>query len=150
MRSYYEIFDEFGKQKTKEERIHFLKAHDSTTFRRVMRAAFHPNIKFFLTKVPAAYKPSTSIVPGMADCTMEQVMNKIYLFEVGNPRSINLTYAKREQLLIQFLEGMEPREAKILLDVLFKSIDVRYLTYTLVREIWPSEFPQPDAEIPKK
>lgn len=142
--AYYEIFDEFASKKTKNERYEVLKKYNSTTLQRILRAAFHPNIKFFLEKIPEKYKPNIALKPGMSDYTLEQAMNKIYLFEVGNPRSLNLSYQKREQLLVQFLEGMEPREADLFLNILFKTMNVRYLTAALVREWWPSLLPKED------
>ena len=139
--NYYEIFDKFSGLKNRDERKAYLKKCENITLLKILKAAFNPNIKFFITHIPEKYKPNTNIVPGMSDYSMEQVINKIYLFELNNPRTPNLTYAKREQLLLQFLDGMEPREAKIFLDVLFKTIDVKFLTASLVREVWPGLLP---------
>ena len=139
-KNYYEIFDEFEKLKNKDDRIRFLRAHDTITLRKIIAAAFNPRIKFHITKVPAKYKPSV-LRAGMNDFTLDHVMNKIYLFEVGNPRTPNITEGKREMLLIQFLEGMEPREADLLLSIIFKTLDVKYLTAALVKEVWPGLIP---------
>lgn len=147
--NYYEIFDNFSSLKTKDERKAYLKKCENITLLKMMSACFNPRIKFFITHVPGKWKPNETIRPGMGDYTMEQVINKIYLFEVGNPRTPNLTYAKREQLLLQFLDGMEPREGKIFLDILFKTMDVKFLTASLVREVWPGLLPV-SLDAPKK
>jgi hypothetical protein len=148
-RYFHEIFADFSKLKTKDERINFLRRHDSITLRRIVKAAFHPGIKFFITHVPAAYKPNPNMRNGMHDRTLEQAMNKIYLFEISNPRTPRLTYKKRESLLIESLETLAPDEAKIFLDLLFKTLDVRYLTASLVREVWPGLIPPHDEIVLK-
>lgn len=140
-RYFFEIFADFENLKTRDERKVFLKSIENQTLLMMLKAAFNPRIKFFLIKVPAKYKPNMSMPLGMADYTMEQVFNKIYLFEPGHPRDPKITYEKREQLLVQFLEGMPEKEAKILLDVMLKSLDVKYLTASLVREVWPGLLP---------
>ena len=140
-RMYHEIFADFTKLKNREARIGFLRSNDSITMRKIMRAAFHPNIKFFLTGVPSTYKPNPAIKDGMCDYTLDQAINKIYLFELGNPRSAQLTYKKRESLLLQFAEGMPPSEAIIFFSILLKTLNVKYLTPNLVRETWPGLIP---------
>jgi hypothetical protein len=141
LRPFYELFDEFEKLKTKEERIRFLRANSTPTLQKMMRAAFNPRIKFYLDRVPKKYKPSDSLRRGMADFRMEQVFVKIHLFELGQPEYAHLSYEHRDKLLCNFLEGMEPREAKILLDILLKALDVKFLTASLVRETWPGLLP---------
>ena len=140
LRNIYEIFDEFGKAETKEDRIAILKKHDSRDLRRVLRAAFHPNIKFFLTKFPY-YKPHITS-PGTGD-PIGHLMNKIYLFERGNPKAPSaLSDHKRMLLLIQYLEGLEDKEAVIVINMMLKNLKVPYLTYRIVRETFPEILPE--------
>lgn len=147
-RYYFELFADFEALKTRDERKAFLKKMESMTFLKMLKGAFNPRIQYFLKKVPEKYKPQP-IALGLEDYTMEQVFNKIYLFEPGHPRDPKITYQKREQLLVQFLEGMHPSEAKILLDILMKSLDVKFLTASLVREVWPGLLPV-TLDAPKK
>ena len=137
----YEIFDEFSKATDKESRKKVLRQNSSDTLKKVLRAAFHPNIKFYIKQVPQNYKPSI-MKPGMADYKMINVINKIYLFELGNPKTpANMSDTKRDKLLIPFLEGMEAREANVLIGMMFKTLDVRFLTYSLVKEVFPDIIP---------
>lgn len=146
MKAYCEIFEEFAAQTTKSDRIAILRKYDTVTLRRILRCIFHPTVKFFITKVPA-YKIDPGIIdPTMSDFRLEHVMSKIYLFDANNLDSNKLSYAKREQLLIQFLEGMHEREGKLLLNILFKVSDVPYLTEALVREVWPGMLPPKSSE----
>lgn len=146
---YYELFDEFETLKTKDERKAWLSRHDTITLRRILRAAFNPRIKFFITHVPAKFKGNRSLGTTMADYSLDQVMGKIHLFELGHPEYAHLTYKKREELLLQFLDGMPEREALLLIDVLFKQLSVKFLTPALVREVWPGLIPLSLDGIPK-
>lgn len=138
-RNLYEIFQEFETKTTKEERIAVLRNNDSTVLRSTLRCAFHPDIKFFLERIPYYTIPPTK--PGMSDYKMHNIISKLYLFQTNNPNYPALTYKKREQILIQFLEGMEHREGVVLMNVLFKDLKVNYLTPKLIKEVWPPLLP---------
>jgi hypothetical protein len=143
MRNLYEVFDEFEKQPTKEDRINVLRRNDSHHLRMMLRAAFHPNIKFFLEKFP--YYDPQSMPVGTGD-PVAHILNKLYIFERGNPRApAGLTDAKRDKLLIQFLEGLEAREATLVLNMMMKNLKVKNLTYKLVKEVFPDILPDGKA-----
>ena len=133
----YEIFEEFEKATTKNDKILVLRNNYNFTLYCTLRAAFHPNIKFVVTGQVPDYTPDNSPA-GLAVNTMNMVVNKMYLFEVGNPKvSPNLTLDRKKQLLIQFLEGLEAKEAVILEQVLNKSLKVKGLTYPFLKETLP-------------
>jgi hypothetical protein len=141
MKTYYsEMFAEFETLKTKEERKAFLKKYGTAHLQQLLTIAFNPRIKTYLNQVPPKYRPSV-LKFGMEDFTIDQVLNKFYLFEPGHPRDSGIPNSKREQLLVQYLEGMPAAEAKVLLDAMLKALDVKYLTAGLVREVWPHLVP---------
>lgn len=140
LKSTYEIFDEFEKETTKEGRINCLRKNNSPVFQKVLAGAFHPHVKFFLDRAPKNYFPKP-MQPGMTDYKMQNLMAKIYLFQLGTKNTPNLPYEKKEKLLVQFLEGMEPREAAVVLGMMYKALDVKYLTYNLVKEAFPNLLP---------
>ena len=136
----YEIFEKMENTRTRAERIALLQKHDSQTLRLVLRAAFHPNIKFFLTERPY-YRPS-ALKPGMADYTMHNAIQKMYIFEIGHPKAPKeLTNQRRLKVLSQLLENMEHKEAEILIAIMLKKLKVSYLTENLVAASFPGLIP---------
>ncbi len=132
----YEILDEFEKQKTTDDKKNFLRKNDSYALRMTLRAAFHPNIKFVFDEIPA-YKQSYAPI-GMGYGTLHHVFDKFYLFEEGNPKAPKeLSLGRRKEILVQLLEQLESREAKILEMVLTKKLKVKGLTTKMIEEVYP-------------
>ena len=66
-------------------------------------------------------------------------MVRCYLFvEGGND---GLTTLRREQLFVQLLEELHPKEAEVLIQVKDKKLKYRGLTYKLVKETFPDLIP---------
>lgn len=132
----YEVFDEFEKATNRQEKISVLRNNYNYVLRCVLRATFHPNIKFVFSDIPK-YKPDDAPI-GLSYQNLHNVIEKIYLFELNNPRvSTNLTLDRKKILLMQILESLEAKEAKIFSEMLMKKLYVKGLTYKLVREALP-------------
>jgi hypothetical protein len=52
-----------------------------------------------------------------------------------------LTEKRRNELLIQILESIEPREAEVVLGIFQKDLHVKGLTYKFVKEAFPNLLP---------
>lgn len=136
IKNVYEILDEVANAKNDEERRAILFYNNNYALRCVLRATFHPNIKFTIKKVPY-YKPSQAPA-GLSDSTLHKEINRIYLFEEGNSRvSSNLTEERKEKILIQILEALEAKEAVVFTNTLLKNLKVKGLTKKLVEEVFP-------------
>jgi hypothetical protein len=106
----------------------------------VLVGTFHPNVEFFIESTPT-WKPSDS-PPGLGYTSIHQEMDRAYLFEKNNPRvDPNLSYKRKEQILIQILEALEAKEAKVFLNMLLKRQNVRGLNYAIVKEAFPDLLP---------
>ena len=137
MKNLYEIFDEFVKAPSRQEKIQVLRNNDNYALQIVLRGTFDPAVQFTIEQVPF-YKPSDS-PPGMGYSSIHQELGRIYLFEKNNPRvSPDLTDKRKEQILIQILENLEAREAEILMNMLKKKQKVPGLTEKLVKEAFPN------------
>lgn len=136
MKNIYEILDEVAVAPDDDARKVILFYNNNYALRCVLRATFHPDIKFVFDKVPL-YKPSDA-PKGLSDTTLHTQINKIYLFEVGNPRiDPNLTFERKEKLLIQILESLEAKEAVVFMNTLLKDLKVPGLTRELVEAVFP-------------
>ena len=65
----------------------------------------------------------------------------MYLFQKGDSSAERLSDEKRKQLLLQLLEGIEPREAEVVMGILRKDLGVKGLDYKFVKEAFPNLLP---------
>lgn len=128
----YEVFQEFTSVKTKQDRINVLRKNESWALKSVLQGAFNTNVKFNV-KVPEYNK--VDVPAGMSYDHMTSALQRAYLFQEGNPRTPpTLTEKRKEELLIQLLESLEPKEAEVFANMLRKDLKVPYLTQALVNE----------------
>jgi hypothetical protein len=128
----FEIFEKTSELKTVDERANFLRSHDSQTMRLIIEGIFNPNIKWLLPAGAPPYK--------FNDLTGQETQlfsfsRKLYLFvEGGNP---NLKPVRREQLFIEMLESIHPRDAEILLAMKEKKSIYKGITKAVVKKAFP-------------
>jgi len=137
MKNLYEIFDEFVKAPSRQEKVQVLRNNDNYALRNVLRGTFDPAVQFTIEQVPF-YKPSDS-PPGMGYSSIHQELSRAYLFERNNPKvSPNLSENRKQQLLVQILEALEAKEAEIFMNMLKKKQKVPGLTEKIVKEAFPN------------
>lgn len=131
-----EIFDEFEKRDSREDKIAVLRFNQTFALRNLLRGTYDPNVKFVFEKVPY-YNPSND-PEGMGYTSIHQEISRAYIFEEGNPRvSPNLPFERKEKILIQILEALDKREAEIFMNMLLKKQKVKGLDAELVKEAFP-------------
>ena len=136
MKNIYEVFDEFEAAKTKKEKINVIGNNLSKTLVDVLKYTFHPDIDWVVKEMPHNYKvPDTK--PGISYCQLGTEMRRLYLFQKGT----NLNEKKLNELLIQLLESLEPREAEVVMGIFKKDQGVKGLTYNFVKEAFPNMLP---------
>lgn len=131
----YEILDEFVAMPTRQDKINVLRFNRSYELDCVLRGAFDPRIKYLVEKVPAWKEVATP--PGMGYSTIHAELDRVYLFEENHPKRPNLSMKRATEILIQMLESLEPREAKIFAGMLEKNLKVPGLDYKIVKEAIP-------------
>ena len=138
----YEVFDEFKKEKTKAKRIQVLRDNDCYALRQVLLGAFSPHIQFTIDTIPEYKK--IDVPPGMSYEHMTGALSRVYLFVKDNDRvPPNLTEKRKQELLIQILESLEPPEAEVYCNMLMKDLKVPYLTPVLIDETFEGLLPKP-------
>ena len=139
IKNIYEIFDELEAAPDAEAAKAILYYNMTPTMRLVLRANFHPEIKFVIDEIPQ-YRENDSPI-GLSETNMHKEIHRIYLFEENNPRvSPNLTLERKKEVLVQILEGLEAKEAKIYADMLMKRLNVKYLNRELIEQVVPGLF----------
>ena len=83
---------------------------------------------------PAPYNPA----PKSADLpTLHAELRRLDLFVEGTPRAMSMKQAKREQIWIEILEGIDYRDAKLLAAMPSGNLPYKGLTRKLVAEAFP-------------
>lgn len=133
---YSEVFEEFNKATTKTDRIAVLQKYDSKAFRTFLVAAFNPAVQFD-SPLPNTYRPAVEPA-GLNFTYLDMEMSKLYRFIKDHPqRDPNLTDAKKTELLRVILESLHKDEARLLVSLIQKKVEVRYLTVNLIKEAFP-------------
>ena len=141
MKNVYEIFDEFEEAKTKQEMLKIIEKNLSKILVEVLELTFHPNYQWHITDVPDNYIEATNNLPGLSPLQLSTQIRKLYLFKKGDETADKLTPEKMNQLLLQILESLEPREAEVVFGILRKDQGVKGLTYKFVKEAFPQMLP---------
>lgn len=135
----HEVFDELEAAPHADAAKAILFYNMTPGMRGVLRANFHPGIKFVFEEIPV-YRVNDAPI-GLGDTSIHKEINRVYIFEQNNPRvDPNLTQERKSQILVQILEGLEAKEAKIFADMLMKRIQVKHLSKELIEEVFPDMF----------
>lgn len=139
LKNIYEIFKEVENSATRQDAVLVLRYNQTFALKSVLKGMFDPRVKFSITKLPE-YKPSDSPI-GMAYSSIHQEIHRAYMFEENNPKSMNLTPKRREELLIQILEVLEAKEADVYGNMILKKNPYKGLSYSVVKEAFPDILP---------
>ena len=135
-----EIFTKVNNAKDKPKKIEVLKQNDSPALRKLLKAAFDPKINFDLPEGRPPYIANES-PEGTQHTSLLNEAKRLYLFIEG---ASNLNKLKKETLFIQMLEGLQSKDAELLLDIKEKRINNVYkgLTSAVVKEAfdWNDDF----------
>ena len=142
MKNIYEIFDEFEEAPTKEAKMAVLGNNLSKVLVDVLQLAFHPDYQWLITDMPENFTiRQENTIPGLSSVQLSTELRKLYLFQKGNIMAEKLTPEKRNQLLLQILESIEPREAEVVIGIFKKDLGVPGLDYAFVKEAFPKLLP---------
>ena len=134
MKNIYEIFDEFEEAKGKEAKKNVIGNNLSNTLVNVLLFTFHPDYQWKIKEMPDNYLISQDTKPGISRCQLSTELRKLYLFRQGDPTAEILTKRKQNELLIQLLESLEPREAEVVIGIFKKDQGVKGLDYEFVKQ----------------
>ena len=140
MKNIYEIFDEFEEAKNKQQRMDVIGRNLSKVLTEVLQLGFHPEPKWYFDELPESYVVK-DVPAGMSYAKLSTEMRKMYMFQKGNEVADKLTDKKREQLLVELLQNLEPREAEVIMGIFRKDFGVKGLDYKFVKEAFPAMLP---------
>jgi hypothetical protein len=132
----YEVFDEFAKANSKQDKINVLANNWTPTVKLVLQLAYRPEMEWKFKDYPERYKkPDTK--PGISFASLDTELKRLYIFRKGNETAESLTPKRSEELLLIMLESLEPREADVVIGIFKKDLGVKGLTYKFIHDNIP-------------
>ena len=141
MKNIFEVLDEFELATNKKERMLVIEKNLSKTLVLVFELAYHPQIEWLIHEMPDNYKIPTDTLPGISTAQLSNQLRKLYMFRKGDQMAEKLTPQKRNELLLQILESLEPREAEVIIGIFQKDLGVKGLDYKFIKEAFPELLP---------
>jgi hypothetical protein len=132
-KSISELLTECSKLPSSKAKAEFLQQNDSLTMRVVLQYALDPRIVWNLPPGEPPYKPCEFLDQ---EARLFQEIRKLYLF-IKDSGAPDLSALKRESLFIQFLEGIDPKDAKLMCSVKDKKLPYKGLTANLINTAFP-------------
>ena len=128
---FHEIFMKVNNAKDKPKKIKVLQQYNTPGLRKILKAAFDPQIKWLLPVGAVPYVANES-PEGLEHTRLEAEAKSLKNFValVVDGKTIegneNLNVMRREQLFIQLLEGLHVSEAEIVLAAKDKTLNKKY------------------------
>jgi hypothetical protein len=141
MKNIFEVLDEIEEAKTKKDKMEAIRKNLSKTLVQVFELTYHPAFEWLITEMPENYKIPTDTLPGISRVQLSTEIRKMYMFRKGDEIAEKLGPQKRNELLLQLLEGLEPREAEVIIGIFKKDLGVNGLDYKFIKEAFPALLP---------
>jgi hypothetical protein len=141
MKSIYEIWDEFELAKNKKDRMSVIEKNLSQELVKVLELTFHPKYQWTIKELPDNYRVPNDMLPGITHDNLGSQLRRLYMFLEGDATAMALNPHRRDEILIQLLESIEPRDAEVILGIFQKDQHVKGLTYNFVKEAFPDLLP---------
>lgn len=131
----YETLDRINKIKAKADRLKELsKYNNDFPIKALLDMVFNPNIKFLLPETDPPFKPSGE-EEDLQNVLKHDIRKMVYF--INTPQGQQLQPFKREQMFIEMLEAVDPKDAKLLNSVKNKKLPFKNITKDLVAEAFP-------------
>ena len=137
----HEIFTQINNAKDKPKKIEVLKKYDNPAIRQLLKAAFDPKIEWDLPEGNPPYIANEAPA-GTEHTSLLSGARKLYHFIKGGNNTINRL--KKETMFVQMLEGLQQKDAEVLIAIKNKNLNNVYkgLTASVVKETfnWNDDF----------
>ena len=128
----FEIFEKFAKQKTRKEKIQYLKDNGTIAVRDVCRGIYDERLVFI---IPEGKPPYTPNKPESVPSSLTR-RHREFSFFVKGPLSSEQPQHKIEKRYIQMLESIHAQDAEIVIDMVQRKAP-KGLTKKIVEEAFP-------------
>lgn len=115
------------------DRPSYLQQHDSTAMRVILQYALDPRIEWLLPQGVPPYKPCEHLDQ---HGNLYRELRKLHNFIKGGGHP-DMHPLKRETLFVQFIEGLDPEEAKLICSIKDKKIPYKGITVKVINAAFP-------------
>jgi len=129
----HEVIDQVRKARTKEKKIALLKKHESWALKDILRGTFDSTIEWNL---PGGEPPYTPTEAHSAPTNLLKEHKQFVYFVKGLRESNRLTPVKRESIFIGLIEGIDPEDAKLVINMINKE-KPNGITRPVIEEAFP-------------
>jgi hypothetical protein len=127
-----QIIEKIETQKTKSKQVEFLKKYSCKELKTVIGYAMDPGVTWLL---PEGDPPFTPLVQSTDQEGRFYNETDKLLYFIASPEGQNVKQIRREQLFIQVLESIDPRDAQLLLRMKNKQLKIKK---EAVKEAFPN------------
>lgn len=128
----YEVLQEAGKKRKKEDKINILKENESWALKDILRGSFDDKVVW---ELPEGEPPYTPAEPFNHPANLLRENVKFAYFARGG-KGRDMPKFKRERLYIGMLEGIHPEDAKLVIGMMNKN-PPKGITKNIVNEAFP-------------
>lgn len=129
--STYEVLEKIGKLRRTKEKVDALRANDSYVIRVILQGVFDESVKWLLPEGDPPYTPNDLV--DQEGILINEARKILYFVEGFH----DLSTAKREQMFIELLEQVDPKDAILLCAAKEKKLPFRGITIQHVKEAFP-------------
>ena len=131
----HEILKEVHNAKNRAERLQVLKYYSCKELKMILGYTYDPKVEW---KLPEGVPPYRAMDIAGGGLTLFSEARKLYLLVDGpHEDQRNLTPPRRERIFIQMLESLDPRDARLLINMKDKKLPYDGLDRELVAEAYP-------------
>ena len=140
-----DVLTEAGNQKTKQDKIDYLRKNGSIQLQTVLKGAYDNAVEWDLPEGIPPYRKDDA-PRGFEYTNLKRVARKFTWFVKGG-KGQSLPAARREKMFIDILESLHSDEAELVLNMKEKSLMGKYngITSALVAEAFPNLLVKPMA-----
>jgi hypothetical protein len=137
-----QIFEELETVSSRDKKIKLLRSYAHPVLRGILQINFNPDVKVLLPEGTPPYKKDETTPYGYSETNLYAEFRRFYIWL---DEKVNIHKIKKEQLFIQFLEGLHWKEAEVICLAKDKKLQTKYksLKEDIVREAFPNLLPPP-------
>lgn len=133
MLNVHEVIDQVRKARTKDKKVALLKKHETWALKDILRGTFDSTVEWNL---PGGEPPFTPNDSHSAPTNLLKEHKKFVYFVKGLRESNRLTPVKRESIFIGLIEGIDPEDAKLVINMINKD-KPNGITRPVIEEAFP-------------
>lgn len=137
-----QILEEVERTSSQENKIKVLRSYENPVLRGILQINFNLAVKVHLPEGEPPFKKDKEIPIGYSETNLFAEWRRFYIWLNENS---NLSKIRKEQLFIQFLEGIHWTEAEVVCLAKDRKLQSKFVSVKedLVREAFPDLLPAP-------